>query len=167
MWDLQESGAVFTPRRGVFGTPSDTPLVGPALASVRRLLSPHLGDVDIDGFNVAIRRFRDTYERYWPGDPEVLLDSTIVLEALFLGDQNHKELRHRLSLRIARFLSAEVAGRKKLAKTVKELYDMRSKIAHGTTLASLRPAIKRAQARRHRVCLSIGRHCMKSAPIFC
>jgi hypothetical protein len=138
LWSFQDSGAAFTPRRGFFGTPSDQPLSDVDVQVVLQLVARHISGVNIRGFGVAIRRFRDAHERYWPGDPEALLDICIALEALFLGDQDMKELRHRLSLRVARSLSPERTMRQDLSKTIKYLYDLRSRIVHGDTAETMK-----------------------------
>jgi hypothetical protein len=138
LWSFQDVGAAFTPRRGFFGPPSDQPLSDDDVQSIRTLVGRHISGVNIRGFPIAIRRFRDAHERYWPGDPEALLDMCIALEALFLGDQDTKELRHRLSLRVARLLASERTMRQDLSKTIKYLYDLRSRIAHGDTSGSMK-----------------------------
>jgi hypothetical protein len=138
LWSFQDLGAAFTPRRGFFGTPSDQPLNDVDVQKLVMLVGRLISGVNIRGFDVAIRRFRDAYERYWPGDPEALLDICIALEALFLGDQDTKELRHRLSLRVARLLSGQRTSRQALSKGVKYLYDLRSRIAHGDTAETMK-----------------------------
>lgn len=90
----------------------------------------------IQGFGVAIRRFRSIYERYLPDDPERLLDIGIVFEAIFLNDGNHHELKYRLSLRAARLLGKTLEERRNIFYIVKNLYDLRSAIAHGGTLSN-------------------------------
>lgn len=149
VWEFQESAAPFSPRRGAYGGPAG-PLPPSSSPDVRDLLSRHMSGIPTPGFEVAIQRFRDACERYWPGQPESLLDCAIALGALFLGDQDNKELRHRLSLRAARLLSKDVPTRKQIARAVKALYDVRSKVAHGATLGS-----KRADVRKLRQCVAM------------
>lgn len=139
LWGLQETSAVFIPRRAAFATANAKRLISEHVEAVARHVERHLEGVSSPGFAVAIRRFRDTYERYWPRDPEMLLDATIALEALFLGDPYDRELRYRLSLRVARLLAADLDTRTRLAKAVRAAYDLRSKIAHGATVDSMKP----------------------------
>jgi len=138
VWDYQESAAPFRPRRGVFGPPNATPVSKEEAATLRRWMARHLTGIDTAGFDVAIHRFRDTYERHWPHAHESLLDTAIALEALYLGDTDHKELRYRLSLRAARFLSEGREARRETAGCVRDLYDVRSLIAHGADAKQLR-----------------------------
>ena len=139
LWNFQDSGAAFTPRRGFFGTPSDQPLSDVDGQGLLKLMARYTSGVNIRGFGIAIRRFRDAHERYWPRDPEALLDICIALEALFLGDQDTQELRHRFSLRVARLLSRQRTIRQELSKHIKYLYDLRSRIAHGDTAETMKP----------------------------
>jgi hypothetical protein len=138
LWSFQDLGATFIPRRNFFGIPSDQLLSDVDVQTLVKLVGRHISGVNIRGFGIAIRRFRDAHERYWPGDPEALLDICIALEALFLGDQDPKELRHRLSLHVARLLSPERAIRQELSKTIKYLCDLRSRIAHGDTAETMK-----------------------------
>lgn len=91
------------------------------------------------GFEVGIRRFRDSWERYSPDDPERLLDIAIAFEAIFLNDGVNRELRYRLALRAARFLADSVSDRQMVFRTMTMHYDFRSAIAHGDTPTTLRP----------------------------
>jgi hypothetical protein len=138
LWSFQDLGAAFMPRRGFFGTPSEQPLNDVDVQGLLKLMARYTSGVNIRGFGIAIRRFRDAHERYWPGDPEALLDICIALEALFLGDQDTKELRHRLLLRVARLLSRQRTIRQELSKNIKYLYDLRSRIAHGDTAETMK-----------------------------
>ncbi len=54
------------------------------------------------------------------------------LETLFSSGDN-TELSHKLSERIAKFLGKDLEERKKLYKTVKKIYEIRSKVVHGAT----------------------------------
>jgi hypothetical protein len=138
-WEYQPQYTAYVPRRIASSPPQCPPLTAEQIDELRRLARLRLDDTDVKGFPVAIRRFRDSYERYEPGDPERLLDLAIALEALFLNDEDTKEqLRFRLSLRIARFLEADVDARVRIFLLVRDLYDMRSKVAHGATLDTLR-----------------------------
>lgn len=139
-WEYQPEYAVYIPRRTVFKAPSVADsLAEESVVILQRLVLHRLGETDLKGFPVAIRRFRDSYERYDSEDPERLLDLAIALEALFLNDEDTKEqLRFRLSLRIARFLEPDPDARIPIFRSVRDLYDMRSKLAHGATVHSLK-----------------------------
>jgi len=125
----------YLPRRAAFGAPNLPALDEKELASVAALFSRHLVNRDIQGFTIAVQRFRDAWERHWPTSPERLLDIAIALEAIFLNDGDDKELRFRLALRAARFLEPPGAARASLFDAVRSLYDLRSKIAHGADLS--------------------------------
>ncbi len=83
---------------------------------------------------VAIRRFFDLVHRTNTHDR--LVDLVIAAEAIFLSDQQHQsELRYRLALRAAAFLSNWNESPRAVFKQFKKAYDMRSKIVHGGNLA--------------------------------
>ena len=54
------------------------------------------------------------------------------LETLFSNGDN-TELSHRLSERISKFLETDLEKRKTLYKTIKKIYEIRSKVVHGAT----------------------------------
>jgi hypothetical protein len=62
----------------------------------------------------------------------------IVLEALF-GPDGPTETTHRLSQRIALFLTKEPETRAEIFKAVKDAYGWRSKLVHGGRLSKLSP----------------------------
>jgi len=82
---------------------------------------------------LALRRFEMSYAREDAEDQ--IIDYWIALEALFLPDGN-QELVYRASLRIARFLGRYAQERLDLFNTVKNSYNLRSKVAHGAELRS-------------------------------
>ncbi len=61
-----------------------------------------------------------------------IVDLVIVAEALFLSGGDKQELRHRASLRAAKLLSRDGFNPHDVNRTMKEAYDVRSKIVHGT-----------------------------------
>lgn len=140
-WDWTEHASVYLPRRRYFGEPREDHFSAIEAANLSELFAGFVQGVNIPGFAVAMRRFRATYNRYSPGDVEFLLDSAIALEALFLNDISDKELSYRLSNRAARFLADDVEDRKVYVRACKDLYAIRSKIAHGANfdLESLHP----------------------------
>lgn len=141
--DYQPEIAVFVPRRIAYGPPMFQPLGAEEIEVIRRLLPRHLAGARIRGLDVAMHRFRESYERYHPEDPERLLDVGIAFEAIFLNDGKDKELGYRLRLRAARFLHERFDDRNATFEVLKRLYDARSEIAHGAS-ESVTPA-KRAQ----------------------
>jgi hypothetical protein len=124
----------YFPVRGVYPSTPTRTLSVREIEEVQRLLSAHLDTPAIQGFQVAVQRFRDSYDRHWPDSPGQLLDIAIALEALFLNDGQDKELRYRLALRLARFLDPAGPQRATTFREVKQLYDIRSKVAHGVDL---------------------------------
>jgi hypothetical protein len=130
--------ALFLPKRFSFQVESVAPLNDGELRELRSLWSSY-SDVDlVKGLRVALRRFRSSCERYDRFDPERLLDMAFSFEAIFLNDGENKELSYRLSSRVARFLGNTVERRLEIFDTVKMLYNLRSKIAHGETLDKMR-----------------------------
>lgn len=82
-------------------------------------------------------------------EEQAFLFYTIALESIILCDNDRDELRYRLSLRIAHLLGSSGQSRPGIAKLVKDLYDIRSKIVHNgnfeivdTDLSSLRFIVK-------------------------
>jgi hypothetical protein len=80
---------------------------------------------------IALRAFMATYDR-WPSHwDSQLLDSITALEAL-LG--SGAEISFKLSFRVASLLAANDGERAALLRLVKEFYDSRSRVVHGTEL---------------------------------
>lgn len=82
--------------------------------------------------SVALRRFSQARERIQKEDE--IIDLLICAEALFLNQlgSNRGELRYRLSHRAALFIEESQLKRVKLFKFMKNIYDVRSAIVHGT-----------------------------------
>jgi hypothetical protein len=137
-WDYEPEVTLFQPRRMAFDAPHESVLSEDAVATVRSLLPRHFAGLQQQGFEIAIRRFRDSYERYHPEDPGKLLDIAIAFEALLLSDGDNKELNHRLALRGARWLESSLDAKRATFKTLKTLYEVRSKIAHGASASITR-----------------------------
>jgi hypothetical protein len=87
-----------------------------------------------------MRRFRASFDRYQPSDPERLLEAAIAFEAILLNDSgdNHQELGYRLRLRAARFLTEHLEERFRIFDLLRDLYNFRSRIAHGETLEDMK-----------------------------
>lgn len=137
----QQGLSAFYPRRFRFCTPTGSALTEQQIEVVRRLATRHIEDETTGrGWEIAVRRFRDMYERHTPDDPELLLAMAVAFEALYLndvGDSKH-ELSYRLRLRAARFLRATLPERMEVFDILRDLYDFRSRVAHGTSLENLK-----------------------------
>jgi hypothetical protein len=135
-WDYEPEVTMYQARRMAFTVPTDRVITEQEIVTARILLPVHLAGLDQQGFDVAIRRFRDSYERYHPTDTGKLLDIAIALEALLLNDDQTKEVSHRLCVRGARWLETTLPERRETFKHLKWLYALRSRIAHGAVLKS-------------------------------
>lgn len=91
---------------------------------VRQLSLEKFTQVDI-----ALRRFNYAYERDKLEDK--LIDFMVAFEALFFKEGESGEFRHKLSIRVSRFLKDEYIQRKWTAEKVNRFYDERSKVVHG------------------------------------
>jgi uncharacterized tellurite resistance protein B-like protein len=130
--------ALVLPKRFWFEVQSGAPLDNIEIEQLRSLLCSY-SEVDlVKGLAVALRRFRSSCERYSPSDPERLLDIAFAFEAVFLNDGENKELSYRLCLRVARFLGNTVEKRVEIFDAIRNLYNFRSKIAHGETLDKMK-----------------------------
>jgi hypothetical protein len=82
---------------------------------------------DQRGFlSIPLGRFHDSYERR--NETDKLIDLCIALESLYVRDRD--ELAYRLALRCAYFLEGDKPA--ETFRAVKDIYDARSKIVHGT-----------------------------------
>lgn len=80
--------------------------------------------------DIALRRFGYAHERHRIEDK--IVDLLIAAEALFLCDGSYVgELRYRLSLRAALFLTSKDEDRRTIFRWMKAAYDLRSAVAHG------------------------------------
>jgi hypothetical protein len=79
---------------------------------------------------MAIGRFNFAYEKRSHEDK--LIDYMISFESLFMKET--QELRHRLSVRVSRFLKGKYNERKDLFSDFKKIYDIRSAIVHGESI---------------------------------
>jgi hypothetical protein len=145
-WDYEPEVTPYLARRTAYGLPPAESLAPSEVDDIRRLLPKHLLGVQQKGLGVALQRFRDSYERHSPEDPQRLLDVAIAFEALLLNDGPDKELSYRLRLRGARWLHGAPEARRATFQLLRDLYGVRSQIAHGETLASLGLADRRRLA---------------------
>jgi len=88
-----------------------------------------LGSATNDRLWVAISRFRESYEKM--GWVDNLVDLAVALEALF-GPKDARELTKRLQLRTAFLLGDGDGEAREIYKRVGILYDIRSRILHGS-----------------------------------
>ena len=87
----------------------------------------------------ARKRLANSIDRYAPDDPEKLIEYAIALESLFLDDSDGRtELSYRLALRAARLLEKDLESRRSCFQTIRDLYNFRSRIAHGGSLEELK-----------------------------
>ncbi|HZE59767.1 MAG TPA: hypothetical protein VE085_04350 [Burkholderiales bacterium] len=122
-------------------TPPETPpgpgtyvLTSNDAASLRTLFQDleSLGVARARWLEVAVRRFVYAAER--KREEDRLLDYLIAAEAMFLTDtENQGEIRHRLSMRTARFLETALSERREVSRFMRDAYDLRSKVVHGAT----------------------------------
>ncbi len=82
---------------------------------------------------VAIKRFNYSHEREKPEDK--LIDYMVSLEALFLKEGERAELSYRLSIRTAILLGKNKENREEIFSNVRDAYEFRSKIIHGSIKA--------------------------------
>jgi len=88
--------------------------------------------IDVSAFPqlyIALSRFNYAYERDKLEDK--LIDYMVAFEALFFKEGESGEFRHKLSVRVSRFLEQEYKQRKLTAERMNDFYDKRSKVVHG------------------------------------
>uniref|UniRef100_UPI004056A29D hypothetical protein n=1 Tax=Candidatus Electronema sp. TaxID=2698783 RepID=UPI004056A29D len=134
-FDYQPYMAPYIPKRFDFSPASAVPLNKEELESVSREILLRLPSDTPKNKKIeyAIKRFRNSIERYSPDDPERLIEYAIALETIYLNDNGTErtELTYRLRLRAARFLKENYEDRDKLFKLIGDLYSFRSTVAHG------------------------------------
>lgn len=164
-WAATEEWAVagsrapdWTPRRPTYAPVSLTPLSDTEARRVVALAPSMMWPPQVRGLPIARRRLRDAYERYPVDDAERLLEYAIALEAMVLNDQQSKsELGFRAAIRTARLLGETIEERIAIASTVRHLYDLRSRLAHGETLQTL----KAKDAKKLTACLEDAPHVIR------
>lgn len=139
-YEYQSYMAPYTPKRFDFSPASKAQLTNEELESVSRAILLMLPSITPKNKKIeyAIKRFRNSIERYSPDDPERLLEYAIALEAIYLNDNGTErtELTYRLRLRAARFLKENYEDRDKLFKLIGDLYSFRSTVAHGGDIST-------------------------------
>jgi len=91
-----------------------------------------MNKIDVNAFpqlSIALSRFNYAYERDKLEDK--LIDFMVAFEALFFKEGESGEFRHKLSVRVSRFLEREYEQRRLTAERMNDFYDRRSKVVHG------------------------------------
>jgi hypothetical protein len=87
--------------------------------------------------DIALRRFATGATR--PDAADALLDFTITLEALLLPDDpdaRRTEMTYRFQMHGALYLANDAAGRHAVARQLRDIYGMRSRVVHGRSYPS-------------------------------
>lgn len=122
-YSMPYEGEFFLPRQ----MPTDAPvLTARLLTSWNSLENKHRAKL-----RLAMERLNSAMRSASLVDSAI--DLGIVLESLFLDDDN-SELSFRLTVRAARWLGQDLAERKKLSTSLKDLYTCRSKAVHTGTV---------------------------------
>ena len=89
----------------------------------------------LDGLDLAAEYFNKSYEEsHTPRDSFV--DLIIALENLYLKGEG-QELGYKLRMRMSHVLSKDIETRKQIFKNMKEAYNLRSQVIHGTKRYSI------------------------------
>jgi len=86
-------------------------------------------------WTLALNRLDDAVFKLETASPDAILDLVIGLESLFVEPDNRQESAHKVATRLARFLEETEGGRRTVFRQAKELYKLRSKLAHGQAWA--------------------------------
>lgn len=82
---------------------------------------------------LALDRLNDATFELECGSPDSILDIVIGLESLFVEPESRQESTHKVATRTARFLEDTQLSRREIFRDVKEIYKLRSTLAHGQT----------------------------------
>ena len=137
---FQTELARFYPRRFDFRPPQSSVLQEEEITNLRTLVLLLVGKSGRSRSIIqARRRLANSIDRYAPDDPEKLIEYAIALESIFLDDsEGRTELSYRLALRAARLLEEDLESRRSCFQTIRDLYNFRSRIAHGGSLEELK-----------------------------
>ena len=111
----------------------------PGLKLWIQTISPAISRIQRGSLEIALERFNDSHLR--PRYDDAVLDATISLEALLLGDKNDSP-GTKLATRGAMLLGKSLDERHALIDAFKRCYKTRNHIVHGNTLPE-RPAPER------------------------
>ena len=141
---FQTELARFYPRRFDFRPPQCSALQEKEVTNLGTLVSLLVGKSGRSrSILQARRRLANSIDRYAPDDPEKLIEYAIALESLFLDDSDGRtELSYKLALRAARLLEEDLESRLACFSTIRDLYKLRSRLAHGGDLEELKPVEK-------------------------
>lgn len=84
-------------------------------------------------WRLAIDRLDDALFKLECGSPDAILDLVIGLECVFVEPESRQESTHKVATRAARFLENTEQARRDTFRKVKEIYRVRSTLAHGQT----------------------------------
>ncbi len=82
-------------------------------------------------WRLALNRLDDAVFKLESGSPDAILDLVIGLESLFVEPEGRQESTHKVATRLARFLEQHDSARRNVFREAKELYKLRSRLAHG------------------------------------
>lgn len=94
-----------------------------------------------DNYRVALDKFQNSFQR--GNENDRLLDCVIALEALYLKSGEQQEMSYRLSQRGALLLSEDEGEALEIKETLKEAYNKRSRLVHGSTADADRESVLR------------------------
>lgn len=80
---------------------------------------------------IALKRFNYAYERMNTEDK--IIDYMISMESMFFKEDEKRELEFKLAIRSAMLLGKTAQEKREIFNTIKEAYDIRSKIVHGSS----------------------------------
>jgi len=129
-WAFTPGGAYSIPYVGEFKSPRKMPDDAPNLTKQLLTLWNILSDSQRAELRLAMQRLNSAMRRTSLVDSAI--DLGIALESIFLNDQNSDrgELAFRLRVRAARWLGHNSTERNKIAMTMNDLYNCRSKAVH-------------------------------------
>jgi len=94
-----------------------------------------------DNYRVALDKFQNSFQR--GNENDRLLDCVIALEALYLKSGEQQEMAYRLSQRGALLLSESEEEALDIKENLKEAYNKRSRLVHGSTADADRESVLR------------------------
>ena len=86
-------------------------------------------------WRLAVNRLDDAVYKLECGSTDSLLDVVIGLESVMVEADSTQESTHKVASRTARFLDDNLESRQATFKRVKQLYGLRSRIAHGKAIS--------------------------------
>ena len=127
-WAFVASSSFATPFLDTRCFPREMPIDAPKQATELFARWKTMNESEKSKIRVPMERLNKSIRRSSQVDSAI--DLGIVLEALFLDDDNTAELSYRLQTRAAMWLGKNLSERKRIASSLKQLYDCRSKAVH-------------------------------------